>query len=77
LAKIASDPLQAGKEILVPFPADAMKAWPISPRVNRLGKEPLAPQTVPESFPRHGADRCGTMGASALTTPWKTFFQFS
>jgi hypothetical protein len=54
-----------------------MKAWPISPRVNRLGKEPLAPQTVPESFPRHGADRCGTMGASALTTPWKTFSHFS
>jgi putative SOS response-associated peptidase YedK len=25
---------QAGKEVLVPFPADAMKAWPISPRVN-------------------------------------------
>ncbi len=25
---------EAGKEILVPFPADRMKAWPISPRVN-------------------------------------------
>jgi hypothetical protein len=25
---------QAGKEVLVPFPADAMRAWPISPRVN-------------------------------------------
>jgi putative SOS response-associated peptidase YedK len=24
----------AGKEILVPFPAELMKAWPISPRVN-------------------------------------------
>ncbi len=24
---------QAGKEVLVPFP-DAMRAWPISPRVN-------------------------------------------
>jgi putative SOS response-associated peptidase YedK len=24
----------AGKEILIPFPADRMKAWPISPRVN-------------------------------------------
>jgi putative SOS response-associated peptidase YedK len=27
---------EAGKEILVPFPADRMKAWPISPRVNSL-----------------------------------------
>jgi putative SOS response-associated peptidase YedK len=25
---------QAGKEVLVPFPADAMRAWTISPRVN-------------------------------------------
>jgi putative SOS response-associated peptidase YedK len=25
---------EAGKEILVPFPAERMKAWPISPRVN-------------------------------------------
>jgi putative SOS response-associated peptidase YedK len=25
---------EAGKEILVPFPADRMNAWPISPRVN-------------------------------------------
>ena len=25
---------EAGKEILVPFPADRMKAWPISARVN-------------------------------------------
>jgi putative SOS response-associated peptidase YedK len=25
---------EAGKEILVPYPADRMKAWPISPRVN-------------------------------------------
>src|SRR5271166_5752587 len=25
---------QAGKEVLVPYPADAMRAWPISPRVN-------------------------------------------
>jgi len=25
---------EAGKEILIPFPADRMKAWPISPRVN-------------------------------------------
>jgi putative SOS response-associated peptidase YedK len=25
---------EAGKEILVPFPGDRMKAWPISPRVN-------------------------------------------
>jgi putative SOS response-associated peptidase YedK len=25
---------QAGKEVLVPFPADKMRAWPISPRVN-------------------------------------------
>jgi putative SOS response-associated peptidase YedK len=25
---------EAGKEILVPFPADRMKAWPISSRVN-------------------------------------------
>ena len=25
---------EAGKEILVPFPTDRMKAWPISPRVN-------------------------------------------
>jgi len=25
---------QAGKEVLVPFPAAAMRAWPISPRVN-------------------------------------------
>jgi putative SOS response-associated peptidase YedK len=24
----------AGKEVLVPFPADRMKAWPISGRVN-------------------------------------------
>jgi hypothetical protein len=25
---------QAGKEVLVPYPADAIRAWPISPRVN-------------------------------------------
>jgi putative SOS response-associated peptidase YedK len=25
---------EAGKEILVPYPADRMKAWPISARVN-------------------------------------------
>jgi putative SOS response-associated peptidase YedK len=25
---------EAGKEVLVPFPADRMKAWPISSRVN-------------------------------------------
>jgi hypothetical protein len=25
---------QAGKEVLVPFPDAAMRAWPISPRVN-------------------------------------------
>ena len=25
---------EAGKEILIPFPADRMKAWAISPRVN-------------------------------------------
>jgi putative SOS response-associated peptidase YedK len=25
---------QAGKEVLVPFPASAMRAWPISPSVN-------------------------------------------
>ena len=25
---------EAGKEILVPFPADRMRAWPISPRIN-------------------------------------------
>ena len=25
---------EAGKEVLVPYPADRMKAWPISPRVN-------------------------------------------
>ena len=25
---------EAGKEVLVPFPADRMKAWPVSPRVN-------------------------------------------
>src|ERR1700688_1531176 len=25
---------EAGKEILVPFPADRMKAWPVSSRVN-------------------------------------------
>ena len=25
---------QAGKEVLVPFPGAAMRAWPISPRVN-------------------------------------------
>jgi putative SOS response-associated peptidase YedK len=26
---------EAGKDILIPFPADRMKAWPISPRVNK------------------------------------------
>jgi hypothetical protein len=26
---------EAGKEVLVPFPADRMKAWPFSARVNR------------------------------------------
>ena len=26
---------EAGKEILIPFPADQMKVWPISPRVNK------------------------------------------
>jgi len=25
---------EAGKEVLVPFPAEAMRAWPISSRVN-------------------------------------------
>jgi putative SOS response-associated peptidase YedK len=25
---------EAGKKVLVPFPADRMKAWPVSPRVN-------------------------------------------
>jgi putative SOS response-associated peptidase YedK len=25
---------EAGKEVLVPFPADRMRAWPVSPRVN-------------------------------------------
>jgi putative SOS response-associated peptidase YedK len=25
---------EAGKEVLVPYPADRMKAWPISARVN-------------------------------------------
>jgi putative SOS response-associated peptidase YedK len=25
---------QVGKEVLVPFPGSAMRAWPISPRVN-------------------------------------------
>jgi putative SOS response-associated peptidase YedK len=25
---------RAGKEVLVPYPADRMKAWPISSRVN-------------------------------------------
>jgi putative SOS response-associated peptidase YedK len=25
---------EAGKEVLVPYPADRMKAWPVSPRVN-------------------------------------------
>ena len=25
---------EAGKEILVPYPADRMKAWPVSARVN-------------------------------------------
>jgi putative SOS response-associated peptidase YedK len=25
---------EAGKEILVPYPADRMRVWPISPRVN-------------------------------------------
>jgi len=25
---------EAGKEVLVPYPADRMRAWPISPRVN-------------------------------------------
>jgi putative SOS response-associated peptidase YedK len=27
-------PGETGKEILVPFPAEKMIAWPISPRVN-------------------------------------------
>jgi putative SOS response-associated peptidase YedK len=27
---------EAGKEVLVPFPADRMKAWPISSRVNKM-----------------------------------------
>jgi hypothetical protein len=26
--------VKPGKEVLVPFPADGMRAWPISPRVN-------------------------------------------
>jgi putative SOS response-associated peptidase YedK len=25
---------EAGKEILIPYPADRMKAWPVSSRVN-------------------------------------------
>jgi putative SOS response-associated peptidase YedK len=27
-------PVEARKEILVPYPADRMKAWPVSARVN-------------------------------------------
>jgi putative SOS response-associated peptidase YedK len=30
---------EAGKEVLVPFPADRMRAWPISPRVNTPGND--------------------------------------
>ena len=30
---------EAGKEILVPFPTDRMKAWPISARVNSSKKQ--------------------------------------
>ena len=25
---------EAGKEVLIPYPAEGMRAWPISPRVN-------------------------------------------
>ena len=32
---------EAGKEILVPFPADRMKAWPISSRVNSPPKKTI------------------------------------
>jgi putative SOS response-associated peptidase YedK len=30
---------EAGKEVLIPFPADRMKAWPISPRVKSSKKQ--------------------------------------
>jgi len=52
---------EAGKEILIPFPSDRMKAWPISPRVNKPENndpEIIAPvgageaMTVPIDLPR-------------------------
>ena len=51
---------EAGKEILVPFPADGMKAWPISARVNApqnddpeiLAPVEVEPAARPESQPR-------------------------
>ena len=37
---------EAGKEVLVPYPADRMKAWPISSRVNYRLKEGEPPEKV-------------------------------
>jgi putative SOS response-associated peptidase YedK len=51
---------EAGKEILVPFPADRMKAWPISARINTPRNDdpaiiiPIEVESVarPEDFPQ-------------------------
>jgi putative SOS response-associated peptidase YedK len=45
----------AGKEILVPYPAERMKAWPVSPRVNSPKNNdaeimvPVEPESVSRS----------------------------
>ena len=51
---------EAGKEVLVPYPANLMKAWPISPRVNTpknndaniVASIEFAPVERPENSPQ-------------------------
>jgi putative SOS response-associated peptidase YedK len=58
---------QAGKEVLVPFPADAMRAWPISLRV-------ISPKNNdPEIMASMGAlDFYGLLGDRKITIGGKT-----
>jgi putative SOS response-associated peptidase YedK len=78
---------QAGKEVLTPFPAGAMRAWPISPRVNSpknndpqimsppasLVAEATASRAIPRS--KHGLDLAYETG-SAVVTWTKTKYRY-
>lgn len=53
---------EAGREVLVPFPADRMKAWPISPRVNSPNNndaEIIVPIERQEKFSQMDHDEFG------------------